>query len=179
VSLAAVAVVSAGLLAGPPPVEPTPAAPIVIDGEPISRGHLRHWAGIARRARAGDAARLQVAGTLIRYRWIREETGERGLVVTAPEVERAFRRHRDAAFPTRRAYRRWRRESGQTPEDIRLRVRMELLSDRLRELAIDGATAPDEQQARIGAFTRDFIARWRPRTVCRPPWISRDCGAVR
>jgi hypothetical protein len=184
VSLAAVGAVAA-LSLGPPPadvVEPTAKHPIVVGNRRISRGSLRHWADIVsvsggERDRA--RVRLQAAGLLISWPWIVGEAEERGIVVTRTETTRALRRQRDEAFPRRGDYRRFLRDSGQTATDIRIRVRTNLFSDKLTELATAGAAAPDDQEAKLEEFVLAFRNKWRARTACRPPWVNEfDCGVV-
>ena len=173
------ALVAAALFAEPSPTEQHP---IVVGEERISRGWLRHWADVAQRAGGGDdrpGAQYQAAALLTRNRWIKGEAAERGVVVTREDVDRSFREQRVKTFPHRSDYRRFLRESGQTTRDIRGRVRVQLLSDALRELATAGATTPEEQQNRLDAFVREFHRKWRARTACRAPWISEsDCGTT-
>jgi hypothetical protein len=172
------ALVAAALVAGPPP---TAAHPIVVGEERMSRGFLRHWADFAQRSQDGmprAQARALAADVLIRYRWIAGEAAERGVVVTREEVDREYRARRAETFRRPGEYRAFLRESGQTPGDVRWRVRIELHSDRLRELATAGAATPEEQQERLAAFVRAFQAKWRARTVCRAPWTSAECGAT-
>jgi hypothetical protein len=179
------ALAAAALVAGPAPAdvaEPTAKHPIVVSDERISRGWLRHWTDIAARS-GGDPhrarVRRQAAGYLISSRWIIGEATERGVVVTRAETTRAFRSQRDDAFPRRRDYRRFLRESGQTTTDIRIRVRIDLFSDKLRALATAGAGTPEEQQAQLDEFVVAFHQKWRARTACRPPWVTElDCGAT-
>ncbi len=174
------ALAAAALLAGPPQaVEPTDKHPIVVGDRRMSRGFLRHWADIARHLGADPkSARPVAAGLLITLRWVAGEAAERGVVVTREEVDREFIKQRDEAFPRRRDYRKFLRESGQTTADVRFRVRIDLHSDRLRELATEGAATPQEQQERLDAFVLAFRAKWRARTACRRPWVSEDCGAT-
>ena len=169
--------VAAALLAP----SPTESHPVVVGETRISRGHLRHWADIAQRAAGGGdrkTARVQAAALLIGYRWVTGESAERGIVVTRAEVDRAFRRQRDEAFPRRRQYRAFLRESGQRGADIRFRVRVQLHSDALREQATAGVP-PEQQEDALATFVQAFHAKWRARTACRAPWISEfDCGAT-
>ena len=77
------------LVAGPPPpLEPTAAAPIVIAGQPMSRGHLRHWADIARRLPSLKPARAAGGGgTSSDSAGSRAEARELGVNVRSTEVE--------------------------------------------------------------------------------------------
>jgi hypothetical protein len=178
VSLALAAVVAALAAAPPPPAaaeRPTAAVPIVVGGYGITRGHLRHWTDLVAHA-SGRAdrrkLRAQAAGLLISYRWVGGEAAERGLRVAPAEVLQAFREQRDQAFPRRREYRRFLRDSGQTRANLLFRVRHQLLSDRVREQVVGDAPTPEEQQARLDAFVQAFNAKWRARTACLPPWAD-------
>jgi SurA N-terminal domain len=184
VSIAALGAVAAALAAQPPAepvVEPTAKAPIVVAGKPISRGWLRHWADVAGRSSGGAVPRSQLrsqaANLLISARWIRGEAEEQGVKVTPGEVTRSFRKQRRQSFPRRREFRRFLRDSGQTVGNIRLRIRLDLLAGKLRDLVTAGAATPDEEQERLDAFVREFRRKWRARTACRAPWVSEsDCG---
>jgi hypothetical protein len=182
VSLAAVGAIAAALAGGAPQadaVAPTQRHPIVVGDERISRGWLRHWADVVMRSGGSDRedARFQAAGLLISFRWIVNEAAERGIVVTRAETSRAFRSQRDAAFPRRRDYRRFLRDSGQTPTDVRARVRIDLFAQKLRETATAGAVSPEEQQAMLDEFVQEFRRKWRRRTACHRPWVNRfSCG---
>ena len=92
--------------------------------------------------------------------------------MTRPQVRRSFRSQRDSTFPTRRDYRQFLRDSGQTQADLLARVRIELLSGRLRRRAVGDATDPAEQQRRIEAFVADWRARWRSVTLCTPRFAA-------
>jgi hypothetical protein len=179
VILAAVGAVAA-LAAAQPPPEPTAKHPIVVGDKTISRGVLRHWTELAARS-AGERRhrlvfRAQAASTLISFRWIRSEGLERGIFVSRAQVSRSLRRQRRESFRTRRDYRKFLRSSGQTVEDIRIRVRIDILSNRIRRQVIGDAATPREQQRRLDEFVQQFRRKWRARTVCREPWVTPDCG---
>jgi foldase protein PrsA len=100
--------------------------------------------GADQRRRRGGAQAMQV---LVSYAWIEGEADELGLAVSDEAVSRSFRRQRRANFQTRRAFRRFLRESGQTVADIRFRVRIDLLTTRIRRrvTAAGEATVTDAQ----------------------------------
>jgi foldase protein PrsA len=58
-------------------------------------------------------------------------------------VVREFRRQRADSFSTRRQYRRFLREYGQTTDDILFRVHTDMLSDRIREQIVAPVTVTD------------------------------------
>jgi hypothetical protein len=187
VSPAALGAVAALLWAAPAPtpaqdVDLTAKRPVAVADERLSRGWLRHWADLVSTGGERDRARARLEGArlLIVSRWVLGEAAERGIVVTRAETTRALRMQRKQAFPNRRDYRRFLRRSGQTPADIRTRVRVVLHGDKLRDLATAGTATPEEAEAALEAFVRRFNRKWRARTACRPPWDSEfACGDVR
>jgi hypothetical protein len=177
-ALGAAAALAAGQPPATEPVAPTAKAPIVIASKPMSRGFLRHWAQLGRNAGvARRSARAQAAAVLISSRWIKAEAAERGIEVNRGDVTRALRRQRRQAFGTRRRFRRFLRETGQTVRDVRFRVNIDLLSTRIRRQVTEGAATPEEEQARLDEFVAEFRRKWRARTVCREPWVTPDCGS--
>ena len=174
-------------MAVPAPAQEVPAGlsrlePISVAGKTITLSELEHWAGLARRSSGMPRSRVhlhQAAQVLISQRWIQGEAQAMGIEVTGREVRREFRKQRAASYPSRRAYLRWLRTSGQTQADILLRVRMDILSERISNRAIGGAKDPEEQQRRLDAFVRDYRARWMAVTLCTPRFATvptLDCG---
>jgi parvulin-like peptidyl-prolyl cis-trans isomerase-like protein len=113
---------------------------------------VAHWTRIARRTGATrPEARAQVMQLLVSFAWLEGEADEQGLAVSPAAVGRSFRRQRRANFPRRRAFRRFLRQSGQTVGDIRLRVRLDMLSNRIRRRVIAAAEAT-VTDARVDAY---------------------------
>ena len=156
---------------------PTPEAPIVVDGKPISRGHLRHWMDIARSSPGSTEAqyRTQVAGLLISHRWIKGEARELGIHVARGKVRAEFKTQVRQSFPRRAEFRAFLRDSNQSARDLRTRVSIDILSNRIRRHVLDGIDDPEEQQVALEAWVAEWRSRWRARTVCRAPWITTDC----
>ena len=182
------------LLAAPAAAQDVPPGlskdqPISVAGETIPLSELQHWAGLARLS-SGDprtprtrAHLEQAAQLLISYRWIEGEAAALGITVSRERVLRSFRRQRRQSFPRRRDYVEFLRDSRQTQRDVVRRVRLDLLSNRIRDHAIGDTKDPEEQQVRLEAFVQDFRARWIAATLCTPRFATMEligCGnAVR
>jgi foldase protein PrsA len=80
-----------------------------------------------------EAVKQQVMQFLVSARWIEGEAKERGLSATAAEVDRQFEQTKDQSFPNEKAYKRFLRTSGQTETDLKFRVRLDVLSNKIRE----------------------------------------------
>jgi parvulin-like peptidyl-prolyl isomerase len=103
-----------------------------------TEAELAHWVRIARKshARPGDAFRL-----LIRNAWLAAEADLRDVTVTDADVQARLDEDVALSFPSRRAYRRFLKRSGQTEADMLLRVRMDMISMRLIEPVVAEAEA--------------------------------------
>ena len=112
------------------------------------------------------------------FRWLEGEAARRGIEVSARQVSRSFRHQKRAAFPDDRDYRRFLRATGQTHADVRYRVRVDLLSNRIRDEVIGGAKRSRTQQRRLDKFVVAFFARWQAQTLCTPRFARalEECG---
>jgi foldase protein PrsA len=131
-----------------------------VDGETIDRRLYDRWLQIA--AKSGDdtdkqALRNQVLQQLITYQWLEAEAEERGVALPDAQVRKTFEQQRKASFPKDADYRRYLSTSGQTEEDLILRVRADMLSSRIRDQVTKGlAPVTDEQIA-------DYYEKNKPR----------------
>ena len=93
-----------------------------------------------------DQLRDQVVGLLINYQWLEKEAEEQGVKVTDDEVQKAFDEQKKQAFPKQADYDKFLKDSGQTNEDVLLRVKMELISNKIRDKVTKGKDNVSEQQ---------------------------------
>jgi hypothetical protein len=159
--------------------------PISVAGELISLAEIRHFARISAWSRGGLRGKrptrtdFELAATfLINHRWVHGEARAQGVRVTGRQVGRQLRGQIHDSFSSWREFHEFLHETRQTFADIRLRVRADMESSRLRDLVIAGITDPEEQQARLDAWVADFGARWRAQTLCTPRFAvaGSDCG---
>ena len=80
-----------------------------------------------------DAVKQQVMQFLISAKWIEGEAKERGISATPAEVDRQFKETKDQSFPNEKAYQRFLKSSGQNEEDLKFRVRLDVLSNKIRQ----------------------------------------------
>jgi foldase protein PrsA len=90
-------------------------------------------------SRQYEAVKQQVMQFLISAKWIEGEASERGISATAAEVNRQFEETKDQSFPNERAYKRFLRTSGQTEEDLKFRVRLDVISNKIRQQVTEGS----------------------------------------
>lgn len=82
--------------------------------------------------------RDQVMQLLISFKWIEGEAALRGLTVTDAEVTKAFDKQKQQSFPKEADFEKFLKTSGQTLADIHARVRLDLLSNKLRDQVVVG-----------------------------------------
>jgi SurA N-terminal domain len=145
-------------------------APISVFGKTIAIGEIEHLARISARMSGGRTRQHfdQAAIYLISREWLEGEARAQGIRVSARQVRREFRSTRDQSFPSLHEYRRFLRDTGQSNADIRVRVRLDLITRRLRDRIVAGVDDEQERQRRLDSFVADFSARWRSVTLCTP-----------
>jgi len=85
-----------------------------------------------------EALRDQVLQLLISFEWIQGEAEEQGIKVTDAEVKKQFETQKKASFPKEADYQKFLKDSGQSQEDIMLRVKLDVLSNKIREKVTKG-----------------------------------------
>jgi foldase protein PrsA len=85
-----------------------------------------------------DSLRDQVLQLLISFKWIEGEAKEMGVKVTDAEVKKSFDKQRKQAFPKDADFKKFLKDSGQTEADILKRVRLDALSNKIREKVTKG-----------------------------------------
>jgi foldase protein PrsA len=80
-----------------------------------------------------DALKQQVMQLLISFEWIEGEAKARGVKVTDAEVKKQFETQKKASFPKDADYKKFLDQSGQTEKDILMRVKLDLLSNKIRD----------------------------------------------
>jgi foldase protein PrsA len=93
-----------------------------------------------------NALRDQVMQLLTRFEWIDGEAKERNIKITDAEVKKSFEEQKKQAFPKEADYQKFLKQNGQTEEDILARVRLDLLSNKIRDEIIKGKDKVSDAQ---------------------------------
>jgi parvulin-like peptidyl-prolyl isomerase len=93
-----------------------------------------------------EALRDQVMQLLTRFEWIDGEAEERGIKITDAEVKKSFEEQKKTAFPKEEDYKKFLEQNGQTNDDILARVRLDLLSNKIRDEVIKGKDKVSDAQ---------------------------------
>ena len=86
-----------------------------------------------------DALKTQVMQFLVQGEWIIQQAEELDIDVTEAEVRQAFTEQKEQSFEKEEDYQEFLRTSGQTEADLRFRVRLDLLSQQIRDEIIKDA----------------------------------------
>jgi foldase protein PrsA len=92
------------------------------------------------------ALRDQVVQLLVSYRWIEGEAEEQGVKVTDAEIKKSFEEQKKQSFPKEADYEKFLKDTGQSQEDILTRVRLDLLSNKIREKVVKGKDSVSDAQ---------------------------------
>ena len=114
-----------------------------VDGVAIERKSFDHWLAIT--AKTNDRPRAEVRDEVVQQlvfsRWIEAEAEARGVAVDDAAVRQDFERQKKLSFPQDADFQRYLESSGQTEQDILERVRIDLLSSKIR----DQVTGPERK----------------------------------
>jgi foldase protein PrsA len=119
-----------------------------VDGVAIDQRAFDHWLAIAAKSDGRDRkeVREQVVKQLVYSAWIEGEAEDRGVAVDDAAVRAGFERQKKLSFPREAEFKRYLQSSGQTEADILERIRVDLLSTRIREEVTRGEPKITEQQ---------------------------------
>ncbi len=93
-----------------------------------------------------DGLRDQVMQLLIQNQWVLQEAKAQDVTVSDAEVKKAFDQQKKQSFPKPADYQRFLKTSGFTEEDIMFRVRLETLSNKLRDKVLKGKDKVTDKQ---------------------------------
>ncbi len=92
--------------------------------------------------------RDQVMQFLVSSRWIEAEASDRDLEAADGEVNKMFDDQKRQSFPSDPEYQQFLKASGQTEEDLRYRVRLDVLSNKVREAIVKGKADVSDAEVR-------------------------------
>jgi foldase protein PrsA len=90
--------------------------------------------------------RDQVMQLLIQNEWVTGEAQEQKIKVSDAEVRKAFDQQKKQSFPKEQDYQEFLKSSGFTEQDVLFRVRLEQLSNKLREKIVKGKDKVTDEQ---------------------------------
>jgi foldase protein PrsA len=93
-----------------------------------------------------DALRDQVMQLLTSFQWIEGEAEEQGIKVSDAEVRKSFEEQKKQSFPKDADYKKFLKDYNQTEEDILQRVKLDLLSNKIRDKIIKGKDKVSDAQ---------------------------------
>src|SRR3954452_14948370 len=105
-----------------------------------------------------SSLRDQVLQLLISFEWIEGEAKAQNIKVSDKEVQAAFDKQRKQAFPKDADFQKFLKDSGQTEADILKRVRLDTLSNKIRDKVTKGKDQVSDAQ--IAAYYNKNKARF-------------------
>ncbi len=93
-----------------------------------------------------DAIRDAAIGDQLDIVWIQKEADERGVEVSDRQIEESLAQTKEQNFPTEKKFQEFLEQSGFTPEDVDLRIKLQLLSQAIQdEVAAEAAGVTDAE----------------------------------
>src|SRR3954447_14186961 len=105
-----------------------------------------------------EGLRNQVLQLLVTFKWIQGEADDLGIKLTDAEVKKAFDQQKKQSFPKDADYQKFLKTSGQSQDDILQRVKLDLLSNKIRDKIVKGKD--NVTDAQIAAFYNKNKARF-------------------
>jgi SurA-like protein len=192
----ATSVTSAGVAAATEPPLPTPEAlpadvVVFVAHVPSSLGRLtkaefqralvQAAAEVGRSSAPGPHAKdyPRIANRALAERldaiWIQGQAMEMGIGVRPPEISRELAHLKKEAFKNEAQYRRFLREAHFTDADVRERVEIQILSEKIQLRVIFGLSEAEAQRV-FRRFVKQYATRWQGRTVCAPGYVTVRCS---
>jgi foldase protein PrsA len=122
----------------------------------ISKDTFNHWYAVVAKqpqpgqkkaapapsldSKQGQAVKQQVMQYLVSSDWIVGEAKNRGLSASDQEIQRQFAQTKKQSFPNDKAYQKFLATSGQTVDDLLFRVKLDVLSNKIREDVTQGTS---------------------------------------
>src|SRR5687768_15091743 len=85
-----------------------------------------------------EQLRDQVLQLLTSFQWIEGEAEEMGIKVSDAEIKKSFEQQKKQSFPKEAQYQKFLKDYGQTEQDVMQRVKLDLLSNKIRDKVIEG-----------------------------------------
>ncbi len=157
VAVAAVAVVIVLIAAGGDEDNEVPKGAVAnVDGTAIEQTTFDHWFSVVTAVQQPPNAKKkapppkkgsqqyeqtaqQVMQFLVSAKWIEGESADRDITATPQEVARQFKETKKQSFPTEKAYQKFLKQSGQVQDDILYRVKLDVLSNKIRQEVTSGS----------------------------------------
>jgi hypothetical protein len=155
---------------------------VCVGAQALTGASYLHWLAIAARAQSPGSSehelRGQVLAFLISADWVSAEAGLMKIRVSEAEIRRSYYHQRAQAFHKRRELRAFLRQTGETVADLLLRVKLNLLSQRIQKHVLDGHHGSQGRQRALARWVSSFKSRWKAQTYCATEYAIPECGHV-
>jgi hypothetical protein len=129
------------------------------------RPHAKDYPRIANRA----------LGERLDAIWIQGQAREMGIGVRPREISGELAHLKKEAFKNEAQYRRFLRQAHFTNLDVRERVKLQVLSEKIQVRIVFGLSEAEAQKA-FNRFVKEYATRWQGRTVCAPGYVTIRCS---
>jgi hypothetical protein len=125
-----------------------------------------------------ESLKTDALGYLISADWLIGEASAQDVAVTDRQVHARLISIVRQEFPAKGSFARFLHSSPYTVSDLLLRIKLEMLSERI-ERKVLGRAGKATQKRSFAAFKTAFRKRWTARTDCRPGYVVLNCRQYR
>jgi hypothetical protein len=164
---------------------------VCVGSQAITGATYRHWETVAesdeepspKHSKQSTRQTLsQVMGFLISADWVIGEASALHIHISPAAISRKFNAVRRQQFPKRSEFTAFLRHSQETVADLKLRVELNLLSQRIQKHVAAGHRGKREQQRALAHFVSAFRSKWTAQTYCqgglRLPGLRARAGSL-
>src|SRR4051794_22926076 len=152
----------------------------VVNVRAIDGRTLIHWYEVARLSSSASERSIRAMDDAMSFLLdglqTEGEAHERHIRVSALAVRRRFNAERHATFDSRADFERFLAETGETVTDLKYRVKLEMLADRVAAQVVKGRRTPAARQRAFDRFFARYAPKWQARTWCRDEYKVDLCA---
>lgn len=115
---------------------------------------------------------------LISADWVIGEASDMHIYASPAAVRRKFNDLRKQQFPKRSEFKAFLKQTQQTVPDLELRVKLNILSQRIQRRVLAGRRGAHKQQRALSHFVIAFRTKWMAQTYCQTEYAIKNCGHV-
>jgi hypothetical protein len=151
----------------------------------VSEADYDHWFRAAA-AQAGGTPkegtkaytklRKQTMRFLISAAWLQLEAPEHGVEVTKSQITKELKRQKRRAFDSEAEYQAFLKRTKRTEKNLRLQIKLTLLTRGVQKHAVAGAKTSAERKAALKRFVDAFQRKWLARTACATGYKTSQCS---
>lgn len=123
-----------------------------------------------------EALQKEALEEILDQLWLEGEGSEQGIDVTQAEITKELERIKEQSFSDEAEYQKFLADSGYNQEDVRERVRLQIITRKLQQRFGGSGTASKREQQVFQRYVQAYQDKWQSRTACAPEYVVDQCS---